>query len=67
MDGEGNIMKILFRMFKSIIKPDRYSIATKMKAENYAHTLDSLIDDRDDDLAKILVPIKNFLLNISNK
>jgi hypothetical protein len=39
----------------------------RRKAENYAHTLDSLIDDRDDDLAKILVPIKNFLLNISNK
>jgi hypothetical protein len=60
-------MKMFYRIFKTFLKPDRFSIATKNKAENYAHTLDSLIDDRDDDLAKILVPIKNFLLNISNK
>ena len=59
-------MKIIFRMFKDFFKPDRFSIATKKKAENYAHTLEILIDDRSDDLAKILVPIKNFLLNISD-
>lgn len=59
-------MKTILSMFKAFFKPDRISIATKNKAENYAHVLDSLIDDRSDDLAMILVPIKNFLLNISD-
>jgi hypothetical protein len=57
----------LLKSIKRIIKPNiLVDIQIKSRAEEYAHLLDSLIDDRDDDLAKILLPVKSFLLEISN-
>ncbi len=59
-------MKIISAVFSRLFCFKPYNLSVRIKAEEYAHTLDSLIDDRDDDLAKILLPIKEFLLKISN-
>ena len=59
-------MKIIKDVFGSIFGAKNYRLSVRNKAEEYAHTLDSLIDDRDDDLAKILLPIKAFLLKIAH-
>lgn len=59
----------MLKLFKGIINlfngPVNINLDVRERAENYAHILDTLIDDRDDDLAKILLPIKAFLLELA--
>lgn len=59
----------MITIFKSIkdrfFSGNRLSEHTRQKAEDYGQILENLIDGRDDDLAKILVPIKEFLERLS--
>lgn len=59
----------MITIFKSIkarlFSGGHLSEQTRQKAEDYGQILENLIDGRDDDLAKILVPIKEFLERLS--
>lgn len=42
-------------------------VAAADKAEQFAHDLDSLIDGKDDELADLLEPVRDFLLQLAGR
>lgn len=46
--------------FQNILRQQR-------RAAEHAEVLDGLIDDREDDLAELLIPIRDFLLELAGR